>query len=163
MSVEARAEGAVVLPEGLVDDAGALLAAALPGEELELSLLVVDDAVMAALNGQWRGEPHPTDVLSFPQQERDGSEHGHPASEGALCLGDLVIALPTASRQAAERGHGLREELRVLLVHGLLHLLGYDHEAGPEELAEMADAEGRLLGHLGWSGVGLVAASEGGR
>ena len=76
-------------------------------------------------------------------------------------LGDVVISVDTAVRQAAERGHSLRDECRVLLVHGLLHLLGYDHEDEPEEEAEMAAAEAAVLSALGWSSQGLISAARG--
>ena len=75
-------------------------------------------------------------------------------------LGDIVISVETAARQAEERGHGLRDEMRVLLVHGVLHLLGYDHETSNDEHTEMAAAERKLLTRLGWSGVGLIDLAE---
>ncbi len=144
MPVLIDAEGAGALAGALAADAEALLAAAdLAGAEL--SLVLCDDAAIRALNARWRQVDAATDVLSFPQDDE-------------VVLGDLVISADTAARQAAERGHGLRDELRVLLVHGLLHLLGYDHELGPEPLAEMAGAEARLLERLGWTGAaaGLI-------
>ncbi|MFT5584839.1 MAG: rRNA maturation RNase YbeY, partial [Cognaticolwellia sp.] len=70
--------------------------------------------------------------------------------------GDLVISVDTADRQAQDRGHALRDELRILMVHGLLHLLGYDHETSQEDLLEMAEAEGRLMDKLDWQGSGLI-------
>jgi len=118
-----------------------LLAARLP--EAELSVLICDDEAIRALNARWRDKDEPTDVLSFPQDDE-------------VVLGDLVIAVETAARQAAERDHDLRSELRILLVHGLLHLLGYDHETGPADLAEMMDAEQRLMQRLGWTGAALI-------
>lgn len=114
--------------------------------DAELSLVLCSDAHIAALNAQWRGKEGPTDVLSFPQDDE-------------VVLGDLVLSVPTAQRQAEERGYTLQDELRVLLVHGLLHLLGYDHELGPAEHQEMAEAEARVLGRLGWAGQGLIAAA----
>ncbi len=135
------------LAAAVVSDADALL-----GEvelaEAELSFVLCSDAHIQGLNQQWRGKAAPTDVLSFPQEDED-------------FLGDLVISVPTATRQAAERGTPLRDELRVLMVHGLLHLLGYDHETNDADLAEMAEAEARLLHRLGWSGQGLIAAVTG--
>lgn len=115
----------------------------------ELSVLLVDDARMRALNATWRGKDVTTDVLSFPQQE--------PPVRGGL-LGDVVISVPTAQAQANALGHDLLTELRVLLVHGICHLLGHDHELGEEPAAEMAREEVRLLGALGVDGtrVGLV-------
>jgi probable rRNA maturation factor len=82
---------------------------------LSLSILLCGDARMRGLNREWMGLDVPTDVLSFPSGEKD-------------FLGDLVIDVPYAARQARRRGHTLRRELQILLAHGLLHLLGYDHE-----------------------------------
>ena len=93
--------------------------------EAELSVLLTDDDGIQALNRQWRGVDTPTDVLSFAFGEVEGP--------GEDVLGDIVISLPTAARQAAEHGHGVEDELWVLLVHGLLHLLGYDHQDDEEE------------------------------
>ena len=112
-------------------------------QDCELSLVLCSDDFIAPLNGQWRDKPVPTDVLSFPQDD-------------SIVLGDLVISVDTADRQAQERGHALRDELRILMVHGLLHLLGYDHETGQEDLLEMVEAEGRLMTKLGWQGKGLI-------
>lgn len=103
----------------------------------ELSVALVDDREIARLNGEWRARPTPTDVLSFSLVEGDFSEH-----RGGL-LGDVVISVETAARQAAERHRGLDDELARLLVHGLLHLVGHDHEADDEARA-MAAEERRL-------------------
>lgn len=107
---------------------------------------LVDDAVIAALNGTWRDKPVPTDVLSFPQQ--DGPV------DGGL-LGDVVVSLDTAARQADEQGHGLDAEVRVLVAHGLAHLLGHTHDA-PDARRAMVALETALLRPLGLS-AGLVA------
>lgn len=80
-------------------------------------------------------------------------------STPATLLGDVVISLDTAARQAEERGYSLLDECRILLVHGLLHLLGYDHEQGGDAEEEMAAAEARILQSLGWKGQGLIAAA----
>ena len=125
-------------------DALALLAAA--GLRVELSLTLCDEAFIRALNTQWRDKERSTDVLSFPMDDE-------------RMVGDLVVCLPVAAAQAAERGHSLRTEVRVLLVHGLLHLCGYDHEEGASAASEQADAERRLLTRLGWAEEGLVGAS----
>lgn len=85
-----------------------------------LTVLFCGDEEMAALNGAWRGKARPTDVLSF--------EGGGATAEGRAHLGDLAISLDTASRQARRAGHSLRREIEMLLAHGLLHLMGYDHE-----------------------------------
>ncbi|TVQ92711.1 MAG: rRNA maturation RNase YbeY [Deltaproteobacteria bacterium] len=100
-----------------------------------LSLRIVDDAEIRALNREWRGKDAPTDVLSFPQ---DGPPGAVPV------LGDLVISVQTAARQAADRGHELDVELRILLAHGIAHLLGFDHE-DPSSARAMRDVEGQLL------------------
>ena len=132
-------------PDGLKEDAEALLVAA-RCEDCELSLVVCNDAWIRALNKQWRDKDTATDVLSFPQQTE-------------VVLGDLVISLDTSRRQADERGHSLQDEVRVLLVHGLLHLLGSDHETGDEDLQEMAAAERTLLDRLSWRGEGLITTA----
>lgn len=87
----------------------------------EVCVMFCDDATIHPLNRDWRGKDKPTDVLSFSQLE--GEAIGDPN-----LLGDVVISVETAARQAEERGHAVAHELRVLLVHGLLHLVGYDHE-----------------------------------
>lgn len=90
----------------------------------ELSILLADDVTLKRLNKQFRGKNKPTDVLSFPA----------PAEFEDLA-GDLAISIDTAQRQADEFSHTLDEELRVLLLHGILHLAGYDHEADSGEMA----------------------------
>lgn len=113
------------------------------------SLRLVDDATIAEINGAWRSKPEPTDVLSFPMLEPFAPLV--PAEE----LGDVVISIPTASRQAAAAGHALRDELRVLLAHGLAHLLGHDHHT-PDEASAMAACEATLLAPFGPTPAGLV-------
>jgi probable rRNA maturation factor len=90
-------------------------------ERAECSVVVVDDATMAVLNHTHRGVAGPTDVLAFPMTE------GRFGALSPELLGDVVISAETAARQAREAGRGLRDELALLLVHGLLHLVGYDH------------------------------------
>lgn len=117
---------------------------------VELSLVLCTDAHIRSLNSQWRGMDKATDVLSFPQGDPD-----------LVVLGDLVISLETAERQAMERGYALRDEVRVLLVHGLLHLMGYDHEGKKEgDWLVMAKMENSFLNNLDWRGEGLVAAAQ---
>lgn len=93
---------------------------------VELSVVLCDDATIARLNEEWRGKTGPTDVLSFALME--GEDVGLPY----VALGDVVVSLDTAELQARERGLGLRDEVRVLLTHGLLHLVGFDHETDAE-------------------------------
>jgi rRNA maturation RNase YbeY len=114
---------------------------ALGEEGAELSIALVDDASAAALNERWRGRRGATDVLSFSLREGRHARH-----RGAL-LGDVVIAVGVAKRQAAERGHDLEAECRRLLVHGVLHLLGYDH-VRPDEARRMRAKERALWRRL---------------
>jgi len=109
----------------------------------ELSLVLVSDRRMRVLNRRYRKKDRPTDVLAFPLHEKWGQATF--LSLSPFLLGDVVISVPTARRQAAELGYGLREELRRLLVHGVLHLLGYDHERGPRDAALMARKEKAIL------------------
>ncbi len=100
------------------------------GRPAELSVLLVDDAAVQELNRTYRDTDAPTDVLSFSQVE--GEEFAVPDGE-ARHLGDVIISVETARRQAEEYGLTLQDELAHLLVHGILHLLGYDHEVAAEE------------------------------
>jgi rRNA maturation RNase YbeY len=110
--------------------------------EAELSVALVDDATGAALNRRWRGRAGPTDVLAFALREGRHARH-----RGAL-LGDVVIAVGVARRQAEARGHALETECRRLLVHGVLHLLGYDH-VRPDQARRMRAKERALWRRLG--------------
>lgn len=97
-------------------------------EDAELSVLLCDDARIQELNRDYRQLDRPTDVLAFSLLEGEGV-----GAPGLLVLGDVVIALPTAERQAREAGRDLRSEAKMLLAHGLLHLLGFDHAEPDEE------------------------------
>jgi len=134
----------------------------------ELSVLIVDEAAMTELHERWMGEPGPTDVLSFPMDElrppspvagtsgRGGEE---PGPDPAL-LGDVVLCPQVAAEQAKQAGHSAQQELELLTVHGILHLLGYDH-ADPEEEAAMFGLQGQLL--TAWrAGSGASAARASG-
>ena len=112
-----------------------------------IAIALISDAAMARLNGRFRGKPRPTDVLSFP------ADAGLPAGRGPRHLGDLAIARGVAARQARACGHSVAAELKVLALHGLLHLLGYDHEA---DRGQMARFEQRLARRAGLP-VGLSA------
>lgn len=139
---EARPEGDALVER--LRRRAALALAATEGRGRELSLVLTDDPAIRALNAQWRGQDKPTDVLSFPLDESaEGVDGPVPELEGGP-LGDIVISLDTAARQAAEHGLSLDEELTFLLVHGLCHLLGHDHGA-PDEAASMRLEEDRLL------------------
>ncbi|MGE3844531.1 MAG: rRNA maturation RNase YbeY [Vicinamibacterales bacterium] len=110
-----------------------------------LTIALVSDAEMKRLNLAYRGADYATDVLSFPSEDTTAPPAGdrRVASRGrqSRTLGDVVIARGVAARQARVHGHSLRTELRVLALHGLLHLLGYDHEADD---GRMAAVEARL-------------------
>jgi probable rRNA maturation factor len=108
----------------------------------ELCIKAVDEATIAELNEQWMDKEGPTDVLAFPIDElRPGLVNEEP-EEGVL--GDLVLCPDIAARQGESAGHGTEAELDLLTVHGILHLLGYDH-AEPEEHAEMFGLQDELL------------------
>jgi probable rRNA maturation factor len=101
--------------------------AALDLSAAELSILLTDDAGIRVLNRTHRGKDKPTDVLSFPlDEDADGPDD-------VRLLGDVVLSIDTAERQARSRRRDLMEELRFLLAHGILHLIGYDHGTRPEK------------------------------
>jgi probable rRNA maturation factor len=122
------------------------LARAAVGLGGEVHVLLADDATLRRLNRQFRGKDKPTDVLSFPAAARSAFD-----GEKELA-GDLAISLETAARQAKKFGHTLSDEVRVLMLHGLLHLAGYDHE---QDKGQMAARERELRSELGLSG-GLI-------
>ena len=108
----------------------------------ELSILLVDEDTMSAYHQKYLGEPGPTDVLSFPMDElRPPKDDEEPP---AGLLGDIVLCPAVTARQAAEHGRTAKAEAEYLLVHGLLHLLGYDH-ADPHEEAEMFGLKDRII------------------
>lgn len=113
------------------------------GENTEVSLVFVDDQYIRSLNSKYRGVDSPTDVLSFAMLEGEDM----PGQEEELILGDVVISLETARRQADEYGHSFQRETAYLTVHGVLHLLGYDHQE-EEERAEMRRKEEEILAGL---------------
>lgn len=108
----------------------------------ELSLELIGDKRMRRLNREYRKKDRPTDVLAFSIREAVMPHGVRPATH---MLGDVVISLPTAVRQAKEAGRSIDDELTMLLVHGVLHLCGYDHERNPREAARMARRERALL------------------
>ena len=115
-----------------------------PEQEAELTILLTGDEQVRELNRQYREIDASTDVLSFPAGDID-------PDSGNLYLGDLVISLPRALSQAETEGHPAQEELRLLVVHGVLHLLGYDH-ADEQEQAEMWAAQREILSRLDTDG-----------
>lgn len=133
--------------EGLIDTArfettaNAVLAQLEQDHTAELTIAVEDDAYLQSLNLQFLGIDAPTDVLSFPAGEID-PESGH------LYLGDIILSLPRATLQAQSANHPLENEMQLLIIHGILHLLGHDHTT-PETKAEMWSLQASLLNQLG--------------
>jgi probable rRNA maturation factor len=98
----------------------------------EVTVCFVEDREIARLNGKFRGKPKPTDVLSFPANGTGGSSF--PNEKGAKVLGDIAISPQAARRNAKLFGRALDEEIRILILHGVLHLAGYDHEVDDGEM-----------------------------
>ncbi len=136
-----RAPGSPELSAAKVKRCAQLMLAHLKLTQAELSILLCDDARIQELNREHRGKNAPTDVLSFPLMDFHDEQL---ATLDGGALGDVVVSLDTAQRQASQRGHDLMAEVTFLLAHGLLHLLGYDHETDAEE-AEMDAATRRLV------------------
>ena len=108
----------------------------------ELGILFVGDQRMRGFNRQYRGKDRTTDVLAFAMRE---SLTPHPSPLTPVMLGDVVIAVPTAARQARQGQRSLDEELTILLVHGILHLCGYDHERSEKDARRMHRRERMIL------------------
>ena len=113
--------------------------------DCELSVAFVDDDAMARLHEDWMDLPGPTDVLSFPMDELRVPADGEVPAPGVL--GDLVLAPAFVGRQAADHRVSVTDEVQLLTVHGLLHLVGFDH-AEPDEEREMFDLQTRILADL---------------
>jgi probable rRNA maturation factor len=142
--VSRKAPSSVSLPSRQVRTLAERMLRFLERDQDELSILLTDDAYIRTLNATHRGKDRPTDVLAFPQDEsepQDDSQDatlpeqaqlGHAPGEERL-LGDVVISLDTARRQAQRRKRQLIDEVAFLLAHGILHLLGYDHQNDADE------------------------------
>jgi probable rRNA maturation factor len=120
------------------------------------SVLLTTDSAIRRLNRQFRGLDKPTDVLSFPAADLLQDQKKDRKKKGEKIAGDLAISVPTARRQAVEQGHSLSIEIKVLILHGLLHLGGYDHES---DSGQMARRERRLRAQLGLP-LGLIERSK---
>jgi len=131
-------------------------------KDLELSLVFTDDKTIQTLNRDWRNKDKPTDVLSFPQDfpERDFPEDFDP--EGVIkkvledckdcsLLGDIVISVDRAREQAKKLGWSPEEEIKRLILHGFVHLLGFDHERGEREEYLFKELEKYLVTKIGWN------------
>jgi probable rRNA maturation factor len=138
---ELEAETANKFRALLNDAAEQTLAHIRPGEDFELSIALSDDSQLHDLNLQFLGIDSPTDVLSFPAGELD-------PDTGTLYLGDVILSLPRAQAQATAGGYTAAAELQLLTVHGVLHLLGYDH-AEPDDKAAMWATQSEILSLLG--------------
>lgn len=145
ISVEVTVESASLDITALSDLAERVMAGEAVAPGTSLAVLITDDEEVRQMNRQFLGIDEPTDVLSFPDDAGDFIQ----GAAAEPLLGDIAIALPTAQRQALEAGHPLAAELAHLLVHGILHLCGYDHVESAEEEARMRAREEHYLGDLG--------------
>jgi probable rRNA maturation factor len=124
-----------------LDEAAKLALAHLNAPPGELSIVLTDEQRSRALNQQFGGTDAPTDVLSFSNGSID-------PDSGLHYYGDVVIAIPVAKEQASQAGHSLQAEITLLMVHGILHLLGYDHR-DPAETEKMWSMQAQIMQHLG--------------
>ncbi len=145
-SVHSDAKSKSYFKNGLID---AILNAVILEERIsnsfELSLSIINDDEMKKLNYQYRNKNISTDVLSFREAD---SENAFPGEESRVYWGDVIISHEAAARQAKERGHSLLRELTFLFVHGILHLLDYDHERSAEEERIMFAKTDRIMDSL---------------
>lgn len=133
-------------------------------DPLEISVVLADDATVQGLNRDWRGKDKPTNVLSFAALDDEDA----PSVPGApVLLGDIILAFETCRTEAVELGKPLADHLSHLIVHGVLHLLGYDHEDDEDEAEEMERLEAAILAGFGMADPYLASAddtiAEGGR
>ena len=143
MAVELTNESGVEVAEAQLQDVVLFgMAQMRVHADAELAIVLVDEAAMEQLHLQWMGEPGPTDVLSFPMDELRPGRDGETSAEGIL--GDIVLCPTVAAAQAETAGHSVMAELSMLTIHGLLHLLGYDH-AEPDEEKEMFGLQADIL------------------
>ena len=115
----------------------------------EVSITFTDNEDIHALNQKFRGVDRPTDVLSFPLFDYEGESEEPPVDELIGMLGDVVLSLEQAARQAEEYGHSFEREVAFLTVHSMLHLLGYDHETGEEDEADMRRRQSEITDKMG--------------
>jgi probable rRNA maturation factor len=159
VSIEVANESGVAVDESaLASVARHVLAAMRVNPAAELSIMVVTTEVMTELHERWMDEPGPTDVMAFPMDELvDESRRPDAPEIGPALLGDVVLCPAFAAAQARKAGHGLGDELALLTVHGVLHLLGYDH-AEPEQEREMFGLQNALLAE--WQSARHEAAAR---
>jgi probable rRNA maturation factor len=129
-------------------EAAASIAPELANPRLSASVLFTTDSEVHELNREWRGKDKPTNVLSFPMLSRE--ELGVLASDGSpVLLGDIALAYETCASEAAEKDVPLEHHAAHLVIHGLLHLAGYDHETGEAQAIEMEEMETKALAIMG--------------
>lgn len=146
MSIEVCNESGITVDESRIASVARFaLAAMRVNPAAELSILAVTIEVMSELHERWMDEPGPTDVMAFPMDELiEESRRPDAPDPGPALLGDVVLCPEYATVQARGAGHDLADELHLLTVHGVLHLLGYDH-GEPEQEREMFRLQNRLL------------------
>ena len=158
MSIEVNNESGVEMDEPLIASVARYALDAMrvsPAAELCVTAVGLD--AMSELHERWMDEPGPTDVMSFPMDELVEESRRHDAPEmGPALLGDIVLCPEFARRQARAAGHALADELHLLTVHGVLHLLGYDH-GEPDQEREMFGLQASLLD--GWRAARRQAAA----
>jgi probable rRNA maturation factor len=142
--VTRKAPASAALPSRQVRAIGERMLRFLARDTAELSILLTNDAYIRTLNRDHRGKDRPTDVLAFAQEEDAAGEAELVGAAPGELLGDVVISLDTAERQARSRRRALLDEVSFLLAHGILHLVGYDHQDDAEE-ARMNAMTQRLL------------------
>ncbi|NHD18512.1 MULTISPECIES: rRNA maturation RNase YbeY [Actinopolyspora] len=145
MSIEIANESAVGVPETTIVSVARFALDQMGVSRLaELSIVLVELDVMADLHERWMDLSGPTDVMAFPMEEYEAPRSPESTDSGPGVLGDIVLCPEFARDQARNAGHRMEDELYLLTVHGVLHLLGYDH-AEPEEEREMFGLQNRLL------------------
>ncbi|EGD57041.1 rRNA maturation RNase YbeY [Gordonia neofelifaecis] len=145
MSIELFNESGIDVPEQLIIEAARFAMRRMevhPGAELSIQL--IDSESMAELHMQWMDLPGPTDVMSFPMDELTPGGRPDADDPGPAMLGDIVLCPEFAGEQAKSQHHSFEHEIAVLTVHGVLHLLGFDH-AEPEDEREMFGLQGQII------------------
>ena len=130
--------------------AGEVLLALGAGADAELGLFIATGERVKRLNRDYLGRDEPTDVLAFSAREEIGADHPPfvPPPDGVLHLGEVIISYPQAVKQAAEYKHSVEREILILIIHGVLHLLGYEHDR-PELELKMRAREKEVMSHIG--------------
>ncbi len=136
-------------PSWLQGIAQQVLVAQGAGAEVELGLVIATEERVKQLNRDYRGRDEPTDVLAFSAREEVGADLPPfvPPPDGVLHLGEVIISYPQAAMQAKEHRHSIKKEIAILIIHGMLHLLGYEHDT-PELERQMRAKETELLSYI---------------